>query len=138
MPAPDFGIYLSRDRFPKILRYWAFGIDGGAELLREKPWEEVDIWIRAFNKSRKEELTFGTDLRGGGMLLLNGGIPHLSFIQRKTIPLGTELKVVCEGTMGLCGFEKLQWLERNTRTNTKLLPLAPSAWLIKWGLQRFH
>jgi hypothetical protein len=95
MPAPDFGIYLSRDRFHKILRYWAFGIDGGTELLREKPWKEVDIWIRAFNKNRKEELTFGTDLTPDEMMFAwrgkrgNGGIPHLSFIQRKRIPLGT-------------------------------------------------
>ncbi len=114
LPPPDFGMYLSRDRFQKILRYWAFGIDGTADILREKPWEEVDIWVRAFNQSRREELTYGTDLTPDEMMFAwrgkqgNGGIPHLSYIERKLIPLGTELKVVCEGTMGLCGFLEIQ------------------------------
>ena len=114
MPPPDFGMYLSRDRFQRILRYWAFGVTGDVDMLREKPWEEVDVWVRAFNKNRKEELTFGTDLTPDEMMFAwrgktgNGGIPHLSFIQRKPIPLGTELKVVCEGTMGLCGFLEIQ------------------------------
>jgi hypothetical protein len=31
-----------------------------------------------------------------------GGLPHLSYIKRKPKPLGTELKSVCEGTMGIC------------------------------------
>jgi hypothetical protein len=83
-------------------------------MLKEKTWEEVDTWIRAFNKSRREELIFGTDLTPDEMMLAwrgkqwNGGIPHLSFIQRKPIPLGTELKVICEGKMGLCGFLEIQ------------------------------
>ena len=38
----------------------------------------------------------------------NGGIPHLSFLIRKPIPLGTESKVVCEGTFGLCMFVEIQ------------------------------
>jgi hypothetical protein len=114
IPAPDFGVYLSRDRFGKILRYWAFGVTGDVNLLREKTWEEFGIWVRAFNKNRKEELTFGTDLTPDEMMFAwrgkqgNGGIPHLSFIQRKPIQLGTELKVVCEGSMGLCGFLETQ------------------------------
>ena len=32
---PDFGLYLSHDRFEKILRYWARGPDGTKEKLRE-------------------------------------------------------------------------------------------------------
>jgi hypothetical protein len=55
LPDPDFGLYLSRDRFEKVLRFWAYGSDGTEEKLTEKPWEEVDYWVRAFNKNRKEE-----------------------------------------------------------------------------------
>jgi hypothetical protein len=37
-----------------------------------------------------------------------GGLPHLSYIKRKPIPLGTLLKSVCEGTMGMCIFIEIQ------------------------------
>jgi hypothetical protein len=39
-----------------------------------------------------------------------GGLPHLSYIKRKPKPLGTELKSVCKGTMGMCVF-----IDRNTK-----------------------
>jgi hypothetical protein len=114
MPGPDFGLYLSRDRFEKVLRFWAYGPDGTEAKLKEKPWEEVDYWVRAFNRNRKEELVVGTDLTPDELMIAwkgkkgNGGIPHLSFVERKPIPLGTEAKVVCEGSMGMCVFVELQ------------------------------
>jgi hypothetical protein len=114
MPGPDFGLYLSQSRFEKIMRYLAYGPDGTPEKLVEKPWEEVDYWVRAFNKNRKEELVVGTDLTPDESMFAwkgkkgNGGIPHLSFVERKPIPLGTEAKVVCEGSMGMCVYIELQ------------------------------
>ena len=114
MPAPDFGLYLSRKRFEFILRYWAQGPDGTTEQLRENPWAEVDYWVRAFNKNRKEELVVGTDITPDEMMMAwkgkkgNGGIAHLSFVERKPEPLGTENKTVCEGTMGLCVYLEIQ------------------------------
>ena len=62
MPGPDFGLYMSRSRFERVMRFWAYGPDGTPEKLVEKPWEEVEYWVRAFNKNRKEELVVGTDL----------------------------------------------------------------------------
>jgi hypothetical protein len=114
MPGPDFGLYLSRDRFEKILRFWAYGPDGTEAKLPENPWEEVDYWVRAFNKNRKEELVVGTDLTPDELMIAwkgkkgNGGIPHLSLVERKPIPLGTEGKVVCEGSFGMCVYIELQ------------------------------
>ena len=114
MPAPDFGLYLSRSRFEKVLRYWAQGPDGTEEQLRENPWAEDDYWVRAFNKNRKEELVVGTDITPDEMMMAwkgkkgNGGIAHLSFVERKPEPLGTESKTVCEGTMGICVYMEIQ------------------------------
>ncbi len=114
MPAPDFGLYLSRPRFEKILHYWSQGPDGTSEQLRENPWAEVDYWVKGFNKNRKEELVVGTDLTPDEMMMAwkgkkgNGGIAHLSFVERKPEPLGTEIKAVCEGTMGLSVFLEIQ------------------------------
>jgi hypothetical protein len=114
MPAPDFGLFLSRDRFRKILRYWARGPVGTEDKLKENPWEEVDYWVRAFNKCRRDEIEAGTNVTPDEMMFAwrgkkgNGGIPHLSFLIRKPIPLGTESKVVCEGTFGLCMYLEIQ------------------------------
>jgi hypothetical protein len=114
MTAPDFGLYLSRDRFRRILRYWARGPEGTKEKLTNNPWEEVDYWVRAFNKNRREEIEVGTNVTPDEMMFAwrgkkgNGGIPHLSVLKRKPIPLGTESKVVCEGTFGLCMYMEIQ------------------------------
>ncbi len=37
----------------KILRYWAKGPDGTRKKLVDNPWEEVDIWIRGYIKTRQ-------------------------------------------------------------------------------------
>jgi hypothetical protein len=77
-------------------------------MLTEKPWEEVDYWVRAFNKNRREELVVGTDLTPDEPMIAwkggkgNGGILHLSFVERKPIPK-TKQKV-CGGSMGMCVF----------------------------------
>jgi hypothetical protein len=62
MPGPDFGLYMSAHRFEKVMRHLAYGPAGTKEKLVAKPWEEVEYWVRAFNKNRKEELVVGTDL----------------------------------------------------------------------------
>jgi hypothetical protein len=114
MPPPDFGLYLSRDRFERLLRYWAFGPEKCWGELLEKPWTEVQYWVQGFNKARRDELEVGTDLTPDEMMFAwrgkkgNGGIPHLSLVERKPIPLGTELKCVCEGTFGLCMHLEIQ------------------------------
>ncbi len=99
MPVPDFGLFLSRDRFRRILWYWARGPEGTSENLKDNPWEEVDYWVCGFNKNRREEIEVGTNVTPDEMTFAwrgkkgNGGIPHLSFLKRKPIPLGTESKV---------------------------------------------
>ena len=106
--------FLSRDRFERILRYWAYSPENCWGELLEKPWTEVEYWIQGFNKNRRDELRVGTDLTPDEMMFAwrgkrgNGGIPHLSLVERKPIPLGSELKCVCEGTFGLCVFLEIQ------------------------------
>jgi hypothetical protein len=59
--ASDFGMHLSQDKFRKILRFWTKGPEGTTEKLRDNPWEEVDIWIRGFNKNRQAEIEVAGD-----------------------------------------------------------------------------
>jgi hypothetical protein len=56
MPGPDFGLYMSQNRFERMMRYWAYEPEGTNEKLVEKPWEEVDYWVRAFNNDRINKL----------------------------------------------------------------------------------
>ena len=42
MPAPDFGRFLSKDRFKRILRCWSRGLSEEREVLRLNPWATID------------------------------------------------------------------------------------------------
>jgi hypothetical protein len=114
MPAPGFGRLMSRDKFRRILRYWARGTQEDKDQLRTNPWTQVDKWVRGFNHARQREICPGSSLTPDEMMLEwkgksgHGGLPHLSFIKRKPQPLGTELKSVCEGTFGMCVHIEIQ------------------------------
>jgi hypothetical protein len=114
MPPPDFGRFLSKDRFQRILRYWARGLAEEREMLRQNPWATIDPWVEGFNEARLREIIPGSLLTPDEMMMEwtgksgFGGLPHLSYIKRKPKPLGTELKSVCEGTMGICIFIEIQ------------------------------
>jgi hypothetical protein len=114
MPPPDFGKHLSRDRFKRICRYWARGLKKERDRLRDNPWAQVDSWVKGFNDARLREIVAGSCVTPDEMMLEwkgkagYGGLPHLSFIKRKPQPLGTELKSLCEGTMGMCLYIEIQ------------------------------
>jgi len=114
MPGPDFGRQLSHDRFERIIRYWSRGLPMEREKLRLNPWAQIDPWVQGFNDARMREVKPGSCLTPDEMMLEwkgksgHGGLPHLSYIKRKPKPLGTELKSVCEGTMGICVYIEIQ------------------------------
>ena len=114
MPPPDFGRHLSRDRFRRIVRYWARGRIRERDRLLNNPWAQVDSWVKGFNDARLREIVAGSCVTPDEMMLEwkgkagFGGLPHLSFIKRKPQPLGTELKSLCEGTMGMCLYIEVQ------------------------------
>jgi hypothetical protein len=70
--------------------------------------------VKSFNEARMREIKPGSCLTPDEMMFEwkgksgFGGLPHLSYIKRKPKPLGTELKSVCEGTMGMCVFIEVQ------------------------------
>ncbi len=73
----------------------------------------------------------------------NGGIPQLLFVERKPIPLGTEAKVVCEGSMACvfslnCKRAKLLWRGKNDATSTKQLVLVPFVCWTKWERKKWR
>ncbi len=114
MPAPDFGRPLSEDQFKRILRYWTRGFPYQRDRLKTNPWAQVDHWVKSFNEARLREIKIGSCVTPDEMMFEwkgksgVGGLPHLSYIKRKPKPLGTELKSVCEGTMGICVHVEIQ------------------------------
>jgi hypothetical protein len=116
MPAPDFGKYLSHDRFQRILRYWGRGRGTPEERgkLRLNPWAQIDPWVIGFNAARLREIRVGSCITPDEIMFEwrgksgYGGLPHMSYIKRKPKPLGTELKSLCEGTMGICMHIEIQ------------------------------
>ena len=114
MPPPDFGRQLSLDRFQRIQRYWGRGLPEERRALKQNPWAQIDPWVRGFNAARLREIKVGSCLTPDEMMFEwrgksgYGGLPHMSYIKRKPKPLGTELKSVCEGTMGICVHLEIQ------------------------------
>ena len=114
MPPPDFGRYLTKDRFTRVLRYWARGTLGVEHDLGHDPWGEVRPWIEGHNNKRLKELSPGTRLVADESMLPwhgnagSGGVPHLSFIKRKPHPLGVEVKTVCDCSTGVMMYCDLQ------------------------------
>ena len=114
LAAPDFGKIMSKDRFERILRYWARGPLGVEDKLGEEPWAEVEWWVDGHNRVRTRWLRAGSLLTPDEIMMAwtghsgPGGIPHLSFVKRKPQPLGAELKAVCDGSTGVCMFVEMQ------------------------------
>jgi hypothetical protein len=114
MRPPDFGRQLSLDRFQRILRYWGRGLPEERRKLKQNPWAQIDPWVRGLNAARLREIKVDSCLTPDEMMFEwrgesgYGGLPHMSYIKRQPKPLGTELKSVCEGTMGICVHIKIQ------------------------------
>ena len=147
MPPPDFGRVLSRDRFKRILRYWARGTTEDKEQLRANPWAQVDKWVRGFNAARLREIVPGSSLTPDEMMLEwkgksgHGGLPHLSFIKRKPQPLGTELKLFVRVPLACaCSLrfkrEKFEWREKNGHAHMGLLLDVLSGYLRPLNFQK--
>ena len=114
LPPPDFGRWISKDRFTRILRYWARGEIGIEDTLTDDPWGEVRIWVNGHNSARREEIRCGSALTPDESMIAwtgisgPGGVPHLSFLIRKPEPLGIEAKCVCDGSSGVMMYVELQ------------------------------
>ena len=114
MPPPDFGRFISKDRFTRVLRYWARGDLGVERELGNDPWGEVRPWFDGHNARRKNELSPGTRLVADESMLPwhgnagSGGVAHLSFVKRKPHPLGVELKTVCDCSTGVMMYVDVQ------------------------------
>jgi hypothetical protein len=114
MQAPNFGQYLSHDRYQRIARYLARGPQGVEDLLPNDPWAQFRWLVDGFNNVRQRELQCSGRLNPDESMFAwkgksgVGGIPHLSFIKRKPKPLGLENKCVCDGETGVMLFIEIQ------------------------------
>ncbi len=112
---PDFGRVLSNDRFTRIMRYLARGPDGTETLKQGDPWAEIRWMVDGFNATRKAQFKCGRIVTPDEpMIQWTGasgpphGMPHISYVPRKPVPLGCEVKCVADCTSGVMMFIELQ------------------------------
>ena len=112
---PDFGRVLSHDRFVRILRYLARGPDGTEQTKETDPWAEIRWMVDGFNSTRKNQFRAGWIVTPDeSMIQWTGasgppiGMPHMSYVPRKPIPLGCEIKCVADGTSGVMMYIEVQ------------------------------
>ena len=112
---PDFGRVLSYDRFQRTLRYLARGPDGTEALKESDPWAEIRWMVDGFNTTRRNAFRCGWIVTPDeSMIQWTGasgppiGMPHMSFVPRKPVPLGCELKCVADGTSGVMMYIEVQ------------------------------
>jgi hypothetical protein len=107
---------LSNDRFTRIMRYLARGPDGTETLKQGDPWAELRWMVDRFNATRKAQFKCGWIVTPDeSMIQWTGasgpphGMPHLSYVPRKPVPLGCcEVKCVADGTSGVMMYIELQ------------------------------
>ncbi len=62
--------FLSQDRFSRILRYWARGLQDERDKLRDNSWwAQIDPWVSGFNAARLREIRPGTLLTPDEMMM---------------------------------------------------------------------
>ena len=111
-PSINLGLHMRKRRFEDISSKFHFAfIDettNNSSLTNYDPWFTVSKLISDFNKNRFIRVAASTvKLLDESMSAYKprkdktGGLPNISYIQRKPEPLGTEFKSVCCGVTGI-------------------------------------
>ena len=106
-PPADFGQWITEDRFRRIGRYLSRGPEEVNDALQTDPWAELRWLVDGFNVVRAREVKAGAKLNPDESMFAwkgksgVGGVPALSFVERKPEPLGLELKCVADGESGV-------------------------------------
>jgi hypothetical protein len=101
--APDYGrrFQMSFNRFKFITQCLSFGPQTEAD-----PWSPIRPLIDSFNNRRQSTFTPGDYLvidesmskwRGADGAWTAEGLPHVTKIIRKPVPVGCEIKCICDG-----------------------------------------
>jgi hypothetical protein len=78
---------------PQILRYLARGPVGTETLKETDPWAEVRWLVNGWIVTPDKSMIQWTVASGPPT-----GMPHMSYVPRKPVPLGCEVKCVAHGT----------------------------------------
>ena len=110
LPAPNFGRFMSHDKFDRIRRYLSRGPVEAGDTASDDPWYQVRYLFSGFNENRRRTINPSwLQVVDETMFAWTGnGMPHLSFVKRKPEPLGAEIKNLCDGESGVMLFMELQ------------------------------
>jgi hypothetical protein len=109
----DFARFMTRNRF-EILKSYAPILWEGAKDLND-PWYRFRPAVTAFNENRQRTINYSQVVTIDESMCAwkprttpTGGLPNISFIQRKPKPLGTEFKNSADGESGVMLFLEIQ------------------------------
>lgn len=119
LPKVDFTPFMPKRRFQGIQKYFVYAFfDSNASDIDSPnydPYHPVIQLIKDFNANRKKEIAASSiKVLDESMSAFKprttptGGLPNISFIQRKPEPLGTEFKTVACGKLGVMLYLEIQ------------------------------
>ena len=107
MPSTHFSKYMTFLRFKGIKRYISEAF-ANRDLLAENAWAMFDDAVSWYNENRKQNIIRSPEIIGDESMsqfapqtTKKGGLPNISYIQRKPRPLGTEFKDTCDALTGM-------------------------------------
>jgi hypothetical protein len=102
MPSINFSEYMTLKRFKQVKRYISEAF-ANRDLLAENAWAMFDDAVSWYNENRKQNIIRSPEIIGDESMsqfapqtTKKGGLPNISYIQRKPRPLGTEFKDTCD------------------------------------------
>jgi hypothetical protein len=94
MPGPNFGGFISNDKFERWMRHASEGPKGVTD---EGPWGTSRWLVKGHNDNRKKALkpSWLVAVDEATWAWTGQGMPHLSSVPREPEPLGAEIKNLC-------------------------------------------
>ena len=106
LPSIDLSSIMKQYRLKELLKFIPHAFHGDNP---DDPWNPIKALIEGFNNTRAQNVVASyvkvlDELMSGWSPTTTrwGGLPFLSFILRKPVPLGTEAKVVADALTGKC------------------------------------
>jgi hypothetical protein len=99
MPGPNFGEFMSKDKFERWMRCTSEGPKGATD---KDPLETIRWLVKGYNDNRKKTIkpSWLVVVDETMWAWTGQGMPRLSSVPRKPEPLGAEIKNLCDGESG--------------------------------------
>jgi hypothetical protein len=107
VPGPNFGEFMSKDKFERWMRRASEGPKGATD---KGPWGTPRWLAKGCNDNRKKTIkpSWLVAVDEATWAWTGQGVPHLPSVPREPEPLGAEIKNLCDGESGVMLHVKMQ------------------------------